>query len=107
MEKRTQFMPIVASPESLDSVDLAIPNRTISVREAAFKLGNGIPVDAYLRQPTDIPMSYDRFDILDRGAAYRRDLIMNQVPAGSPGDPVADTVSSTDPVPADPLVNKD
>lgn len=72
-----QFSDVSFKGEIIDDLDLAIPGRTISVREAAFKYMNGIPLDAYLRTPTDIPLGYDRFDILDRGAAYRRDLVMN------------------------------
>ena len=76
MKFTVQFSEVSFQGEVIDDLDLVIPGRTISVREAAFKYMNGIPLDAYLRQPTDIPLGYDRFDILDRGAAYRRDLVM-------------------------------
>lgn len=87
MEFQTQYSEINAHPEILDEFDAAIPNRTISVKEAAFKYANGLPLDSFFHQPTNIPMRYDVFDILDRGNAFKRDFVLgenvNSVSGGS------------------------
>lgn len=96
MEFSTQFTPLVLSEqcEVLDEFDAAIPGRTISVSEAAFKYANGLPLDSYFREPSNIPMRYDVFDILDRGAAYKRDTVLGidstnvkSQPVNSPVEP--------------------
>ncbi len=75
---QTQFSKIDVNKhcEVLSDFDAAIPGRTISVKEAAFKYANGLPLDSYFHQSTNIPMRYDVFDILDRGNAMKRDFVL-------------------------------
>lgn len=89
MDFKTQYSELDSHPEILDEFDAAIPNRTISVKEAAFKYANGLPLDSFFHQPTNIPMRYDVFDILDRGNAYKRDMILGDFNS-SPGEALQD-----------------
>ena len=92
---QTQFSKIDAKKhcEVLSDFDAAIPGRTISVKEAAFKYANGLPLDSYFHQPTNIPMRYDVFDILDRGNAMKRDFVLGDSNVKS--HPVSDVSDET------------
>lgn len=99
MKFKTQYSELISHPEILDEFNAAIPNRTISVKEAAFKYANGLPLDSFFHQPTNIPMRYDVFDILDRGNAYKRDMVLGNVKSASDDSLDHDGGSALDPLP--------